>query len=92
MNSSIFEILMLICFACSWPVSIFKAIKTKVVAGKSPVFMIIIIIGYLFGITHKVLNNFDYVTYLWILNTLIVSIDLFCYYYYTNKATKGTNN
>lgn len=83
MNSSIFEILMLVCFACSWPVSIYKAVKTKVVAGKSPTFMIIIIVGYLFGIVHKVLNNFDYVTYLWIFNTIIVSVDLLCYFHYS---------
>ena len=39
-----FEIAMLLLFGASWPVSIAKALRTKVVAGKSPVFMVIVII------------------------------------------------
>lgn len=38
MHVSIFEIVMLLCFAASWPFSIVKALRTKVVIGKSPVF------------------------------------------------------
>ena len=81
-NFSFFEILMLICFAVSWPVSIYKALKTKQVKGKSPYFMIIIIIGYAFGIINKVLYDFDIVTFLWAFNMLLVSVDLFLYYKY----------
>ncbi|MDL2239549.1 hypothetical protein LJC25_01055 [Bacteroidales bacterium OttesenSCG-928-K03] len=79
-NYSIFEILMLLCFACSWPVSIAKAIRTKKVSGKSPAFMIIIIIGYIMGVIHKILHNYDFVTYLYIFNAVLVSVDLFFYY------------
>lgn len=82
---SIFEVLMLICFACSWPMSIIKALKTKYVLGKSPAFMIIIILGYVFGIIHKIINNPDIVTYLWALNMVLVSADLILYYYYAPK-------
>ncbi len=77
---SIFEILMLLCFAVSWPVSIIKALRTKVVKGKSPFFMMIIILGYAFGIVNKILHNFDIVTFLWAFNMLLVSVDLFLYY------------
>lgn len=83
--STICEVLMLVCFAFSWPISIIKALKTKIVAGKSPLFMIVIITGYLMGIIHKILSGFDWVTYLYMFNTLIVSTDLFLYFYYTSK-------
>ncbi len=92
MEVSVFEILMLICFACSWPVSIVKALKTKVVLGKSPVFMIIIIIGYIFGIIHKILYNFDWVVYLYALNMLIVSFDLFLYFRYIGQNRRDLLN
>lgn len=82
---SIFETLMLLCFACSWPISIYKSLKTKFVLGKSPAFQAIIILGYIFGIIHKFLNNLDFVTFLWILNMILVSIDLALYFYYAPK-------
>lgn len=84
-NFSIFEILMLLCFAFSWPFSIIKALKTKMVTEKSPIFMIIIIIGYIMGIIHKLLYNNDFVLYLYILNAIIVSFDLFLYYKYKDN-------
>ena len=85
MSVSVFEILMLLCFACSWPVSIAKALTTKVVIGKSPVFMGIIIVGYMFGIIHKLLYNNDCVVYLYLFNLLIVSFDLFLYFKYIGQ-------
>ena len=46
---SLFEVGMLLCFGVSWPISIVKALRTKKVVGKSPLFMIVICIGYLCG-------------------------------------------
>lgn len=83
--SSLFEIIMLLCFASSWPISIIKSIRTHIVIGKSPVFMIIIIIGYVFGIIHKILDGGDAVTYLYFLNLLIVLCDLILYYKYIGQ-------
>jgi hypothetical protein len=85
MSFSIWEILMLVCFACSWPVSIIKSLRTKIVAGKSPTFMIIIMIGYLCGIIHKIVYHYDWVTYLYIFNFCIVGTDLILYFYYRKK-------
>jgi len=82
---SIFEIAMLLCFACSWPVSIVKSLRTKIVIGKSPIFMIIIIVGYVFGIIHKCLYNYDWVTWLYLFNLLIVAFDLVLYYRYIGQ-------
>ncbi|MCK9302055.1 MAG: hypothetical protein PHU62_08980 [Bacteroidales bacterium] len=84
-NFSVFEVLMLLCFAISWPISIVKALRTKIVIGKSPVFMMLIIVGYVFGIIHKILYNNDLVTWLWVFNTLLVSFDLILYFYYIGK-------
>jgi len=88
---SIFEALMLLCFACSWPISIYKSLKTKFVLGKSPAFKAIIILGYLFGIIHKFVNNFDIITFLWIFNMLLVTFDLLLYFHYApkNKSVLG---
>ena len=86
LSKSIWEILFLLCFAASWPMSIIKALRTKVVAGKSPVFMVLIILGYIFGIIHKVLNcPGDSVVFLYGFNALLVTTDLTLYYHYKNS-------
>ena len=83
---SIFEVLMLVCFGISWPISIAKAIRTKMVAGKSPVFMVIVIIGYAFGIIHKVLYSRDWVTFLYALNLIMVAVDMSLYFHYSKRV------
>lgn len=81
--NSIFEILFLLCFACSWPVSIYKSIHTHQVKGKSPAFMMIIMLGYVFGVINKFyIHNVDYVTWLYVFNFCLVGFDLFLYYKY----------
>lgn len=82
---SIWEVLFLICFAISWPISICKALRTKVVIGKSPIFMMLIILGYIFGIIHKVLYSYDIVTWLYVFNAILVSFDLLLYFLYIGK-------
>ncbi len=72
---SIFEIIMLLCFGAAWPVSILKSIKTKSNGGKSIVFLLIIIVGYMAGITHKLLYKPDFVVWLYALNLTMVSVD-----------------
>jgi len=73
---------MLICFGASWPISIAKSIRTKIVSGKSPLFMGVLCIGYLSGIIHKTLHSFDWVTYLYAFNMVLVTIDLVLYFKY----------
>ncbi|MBM4149346.1 MAG: hypothetical protein FJ224_09905 [Lentisphaerae bacterium] len=79
---SIFEILMLVCFGVSWPVSIAKTLRTRVVAGKSPVFLAIVCAGYAFGLAHKLLNDRDWVTALYAVNMAMVAADLALYMRY----------
>jgi len=77
---SIFEAIMLLCFGAAWPFSIIKSYKSKSVAGKSPYFLIVVIIGYISGIINKLLYSNDIIMYLYILNLLMVATDLALYY------------
>jgi hypothetical protein len=77
---SIFESLMLICFGAAWPFSIYKSYTSKSVQGKSPYFLVILIVGYIFGILNKLVVRYDDVFYLYVLNLIMVSIDLALYF------------
>lgn len=87
-NFSIWEVLFLLCFAVSWPVSIAKSLKTKIVIGKSPLFMSLIILGYIFGIIHKALYSNDIVIWLYVFNAALVTTDLILYFTYIGKNRK----
>ncbi len=76
---SIFEIIMLLCFGFAWPFSIYKSYKSKSVAGKSLLFLIVILIGYAAGIMNKLFYHFDNVIYLYMLNMGMVTIDMILY-------------
>ena len=82
---SIWEILFLLCFAVSWPISIARSLRTKVVIGKSPIFMSLIILGYIFGIIHKLLHNNDIVTWLYVFNASLVATDLILYFVFIKR-------
>lgn len=75
-----FEILMLICFGAAWPASIYKSIKSKSIKGKSVIFLYVIMSGYIFGMLHKIVYNYDFVVFLYALNFLMVFTDLILYY------------
>lgn len=77
----IFEFIMLACFGLSWPISVYKSIKSKSTQGKSLVFIIAIIIGYISGIIGKIVNDqLSYVLIIYCFNLLVVSIDLILFF------------
>jgi hypothetical protein len=76
---SIFEIIMLICFGAAWPFSIYKSYSSRSIEGKSFLFLVVVMIGYGSGILHKIFYNYDNVIYLYILNLVMVGIDLLLY-------------
>ena len=47
------EALMILLFGLSWPTSIHKSIKSRTAKGKTPLFEILILLGYVFGIIRK---------------------------------------
>ena len=75
-----FEFMMLFCFGFSWPFAIAKSLRSRSTKGKSLMFMVLIIVGYAFGIVHKVLNNFNWVTWVYVVLMLLVSFDVFLYW------------
>ena len=77
---SIFEIGMLVCFGFAWPTAIFKSIRSKSIEGKSLLFIYVVMAGYMFGITHKLIFSLDFVIVLYIVNILMVFTDLMLYY------------
>ena len=81
----LFEILMLICFGSSWPFAVAKTFKTKVVVGKSPVFLVLIFTGYLSGILYKLTVNFDNVIWLYALNGSMVLTEIVLYLKYEGQ-------
>ena len=77
----IFEFIMLACFGLSWPISVYKSIKSKSTQGKSIVFIIAIIIGYISGIIGKIVNHqLTYVLIIYSFNLIVVSVDLVLFF------------
>jgi len=79
---SIFEAVMLICFGASWPLAIYKTYKSKNPMGKSLPFLYLIFIGYASGICHKFFIDYNWIISLYIINLLMVGIDIFLTHYY----------
>lgn len=77
----LFEAGMVICFGISWPTSIIKSYTSRTSNGKSVFFLLFIFFGYLLGIAGKILtNNFSYVLIFYILNTVMVAVDIGLYF------------
>lgn len=77
----IFEFIMLACFGLSWPISVYKSIKSKSTQGKSIVFISAIIIGYISGIIGKIVNHqLTYVLIIYCFNLIVVSVDLVLFF------------
>ena len=86
-----FEMLMVLSFGISWPVSIVKTWKSKSVAGKSILFSVFIWIGYVFGVSSKFIkNSINYVVFFYIANLIFVSIDILLYLYKRKKEKNAS--
>jgi len=88
---SIFEAAMLICFGASWPLDIYKSLKSRTAAGKSVLFMFVLCVGYIFGIINKIIYSRDIVLVLYIINLVLVSIDI-CIYYRNKRIEARAKN
>ncbi len=55
------------------------------VIGKSPFFMSLVILGYIFGIIHKALYSHDIVIWLYVFNATLVATDLTIYFVYIGQ-------
>jgi len=79
--SSLLEILMLTCFGFSWPISLFQNYRARTAAGSSPVFMPLVILGYVAGISAKLLSgNVGGVLVAYMINLVVVLLNLLVYF------------
>lgn len=79
------ETIMLILFGCSWPFNIAKSLKSKTTLGKSLVFEVIVIVGYLFGVAAKLIiysntGVLQYSFWFYLLDIALVSTDIVLYF------------
>ena len=94
MVAKILEATMLILFGISWPFNLLKSIRSKTTKGKSLLFLILIDLGYLAGITSKFFSiSFVWATDWWVftiyvINFSFVSADLCVYFINRNREKK----
>ncbi|NLY81238.1 MAG: hypothetical protein GX078_00475 [Clostridiales bacterium] len=78
--SQIFETAMLLCFGASWPLALFKNYKSGTATGMSLPFLLLITLGYIFGLTAKVASdNYTYVFWVYIFNLSLLVLNLMVY-------------
>jgi len=87
---SIFEAGMLVCFGASWPLAAYKTYKSKCVHGKSIYFSLLILLGYICGLTHKLLYSRDMVIVLYLLNTAFLLLDMYLWFKYKDNPAPET--
>ncbi len=78
------EIAMLVLFGLSWPFNIAKSYKSRTTKGKSLIFEICVIIGYLFGVCGKFVTFvttgvFAYSIWFYFADIAMVLIDIALY-------------
>lgn len=79
--SCIFETLMLVCFGLSWPINVIKAYKARTAKATSLPFIILILVGYIAGITAKLVSDqINYVFVVYLINLAIVMLNILVYF------------
>ncbi len=87
--TDLLEALMIFCFGLSWPISIRKSYLSRTAKGKSLFFEVFIWIGYIFGITRKIIlfnagQGHGFIFYLgwffYVWNLAAISIDMLLYF------------
>ena len=85
--AEILEVIMVVSFGASWPLNVMKSYKARTTKGKSISFLLLILFGYVAGITSKLINpaymeSFAekwYVLFFYVLNFIMVSVDVAMY-------------
>ncbi len=79
--SCVLETVMLLCFGFSWPLNVIKAIKARSARNMSLPFILLIIAGYIAGITAKIMTGqINYVLIAYFINLAIVTVNLCVYF------------
>ena len=85
--AEILEIIMVLSFGASWPLNVMKSFRARTTKGKSLPFLLLIFFGYIAGIASKVFLYVDptktnphwYVVFFYVLNLIMVGVDLILY-------------
>lgn len=85
--SELLEIIMIVSFGASWPLNVIKSYKARTAKGKSLAFLLLILFGYIAGISSKLINPVYmsqfaekwYVLFFYVLNFIMVGADILMY-------------
>ena len=85
--AEILEVIMIVSFGASWPLNVIKSYKARTTKGKSLAFLLLIFFGYIAGISSKLVNDAYmtdfahkwYVLFFYVLNFIMVGLDLLMY-------------
>ena len=88
MIAEILETVMILAFGLSWPLSIYKSVKSRTAKGKSLQFEIFIWIGYIFGIAKNFImyanGSNSWIFFLgwafYFLNFIEITVDMILYF------------
>lgn len=84
--ANILEAVMIVCFGLSWPINIYKLLKSRTAKGTSVFFYYFIDLGYVAGIIAKVIKYNEgittpwYVWFFYVLNFCMVLFGIIIYY------------
>ena len=86
--AEILEVVMIVSFGASWPLNVIKSYKVRTTKGKSLAFLLLILFGYVAGITSKLVNEAYmasigqkwYVLFFYVLNFIMVATDVALYF------------
>lgn len=84
--ANILEAVMIVCFGLSWPINIYKLLKSRTAKGTSVFFYYFIDLGYVAGIIAKIIKLNEgivtpwYVWFFYVLNFCMVLFGIIIYY------------
>lgn len=87
--TDLLEALMILCFGLSWPISVRKSYISRTTKGKSLMFEVLIWIGYVFGITRKIIQinqgtasgTLFYMAFVfYLINMALITLDMILYF------------
>ena len=96
--ADILDATMIVGFGISWPLSVYKAVKSKTAKGTSLLFLLFIECGYVAGITSKIVNpSFNWATRWWVFvfyvfNLTMVTINIVVYFINKNRDKQSLSN
>lgn len=90
-SMSIFEAGMIFCFGASWPFALYKTFKTKLAGGKSRTFYVLVLLGYICGILHKIFFHMDIVFWMYVACFVLIAADFTLVLIYRRRNGKINN-